>query len=471
MTLKTDLYEHQKRAVEKLSKIKVGALYMEMGTGKTRTALELIAKRYNAGKVNHILWLCPCSVKKTIERELEKHVEGDLSMFTICGIETLSSSIRANVQLLELVQEKQVYLVVDESNLVKNHRAKRTQNIMRLAEHCQYKLILNGTPVSRNETDLFAQWYILDWRILGYKSFWSFAANHIEWDERVRGKVVRTLNVDYLVRKISPYSYQVKKDECLDLPDKTYQTYYYEMDDRQRDHYWQVANELLFEVNELEPHTIYRMLSGVQSVIAGFWVDTRGKHLKRTPFFRDPLENPRMELLLDIVEMIDEKIMIFCKYTQEILDIVKVLNEKYGDGSAVPFYGEIPQRKRQENLRQFEKNARFLVANKSCAGYGLNLQFCRYMIFYSNDWDYATRAQAEDRLHRIGQEKNVHIIDICADNSLDVRILKCLQRKESLVDTFKGLIELMKDKKDLNVLGEWLDGKADHLEHHPGEAS
>lgn len=151
MTLKTDLYEHQKRAVEKLSKIKVGALYMEMGTGKTRTALELIAKRYNAGKINHILWLCPCSVKKTIERELEKHVDGDLSMFTICGIETLSSSIRANVKLLELVQEKQVYLVVDESNLVKKHRAKRTRNIMRLAEHCQYKLILNGTPIAETK--------------------------------------------------------------------------------------------------------------------------------------------------------------------------------------------------------------------------------------------------------------------------------------------------------------------------------
>lgn len=225
MILKTKLYDHQKKAVEKLLKIKVGALYMEMGTGKTRTALELIAARYNAGKVNHILWLCPCSVKKTIERELIKHIGNDLSMFTICGIETLSSSVKTNAKLLRLVKEKNVYLIVDESNLVKNHRAKRTQSITRLAEDCKYKLILNGTPISRNETDLFAQWFILDYRILGYKSFWSFAANHIEWDENVRGKVKKTLNVDYLVKKIAPYSYQVKKEECLDLPEKTYKAY------------------------------------------------------------------------------------------------------------------------------------------------------------------------------------------------------------------------------------------------------
>ncbi|WP_255304279.1 SNF2-related protein, partial [Streptococcus sobrinus] len=135
-------------------------------------------------------------------------------MFSIVGIETLSSSIRANVECLKLVQENNVYLIVDESNLVKNHKAKRTQNIMRLSENCSYKLILNGTPISRNEADLFSQWQILDWRILGYRSYWSFSLNHIEWDERVRGKIKRTLNVDYLVRKITPYTYQVKKEEC-----------------------------------------------------------------------------------------------------------------------------------------------------------------------------------------------------------------------------------------------------------------
>ena len=202
MKLITNLYDHQRKAVEKLERITIGALYMEQGTGKTRTALELIKKRLDAGKVGKVLWLCPCSVKENLRRDLLKHCS-DISMITICGIETLSSSIRVNSELLDMVQNNKVYLIVDESNLVKNHRAKRTQNITRLAGYCKYKLILNGTPISKCEKDLFSQWYILDWRILGYKSFWSFAANHLEYDERVPGKINRCLNIDYLVRKIA----------------------------------------------------------------------------------------------------------------------------------------------------------------------------------------------------------------------------------------------------------------------------
>ena len=447
MILKTDLFNHQKRAVEKLKNIKVGALYMEMGTGKTRTGLELIKLRYNAAKVNHVLWLCPYSVKETLRRELIKHVRGDHSMFTICGIETLSSSIKTNCELLRLVENKNTFLIVDESNLVKNHRAKRTINIERLASKCTYKLILNGTPISKCEKDLFSQWYILDWRILGYKSFWSFAANHIEYDERIRGKIRRCLNTDYLVRKIAPYTYQVKKEECLDLPSKTYSTHYYSLNDSQLEHYGYVADKLLFEVDELQPATIYRLFTGLQNVISGLEVKI-GKQLKSKPFFNNPLQNPRMKLLLSLLDKLDEKVIIFCKYTHEILDITNILNEKYGEGSAVSFYGKLNQKNREKSIDSFSKSAQFFVANKTCAGYGLNLQFCSYVIYYSNDWNYATRGQSEDRVHRIGQKENVHIIDICASHTLDEKILNCLWKKENLVDSFIRHLEIQKDKQE-----------------------
>lgn len=458
MILKTKLLPHQVKAVEKLSKIKVGALYMEMGTGKTRTALELVANRYNAGKVNHILWLCPFSVKRTIEREIEKHAS-HVEDLTICGIETLSSSIKTNVELLDLVKSKKVFLVVDESNLVKNHRAKRTQNILRLSEYCSYKLILNGTPISRNETDLFAQWKIIDWRILGYRSFWSFAQNHIEWDENIPGKVRRTLNVDYLTRKIAPYTYQIRKEECLDLPSKRHFEYYCDLTDEQRDNYQYVADELLFQIDEMKPHTIYRLFTSLQNVISGFKVSFNKDDMIKHPLFENPLDNPRIDLLLNVIDRFDGKTVIFCKYTHEIDDIIKVLTDRFGQGSALPFNGDVKQKERQENLVKFEKDARFLVANKMTAGYGLNLQFCNNVIFYSNDWDYATRNQAEDRVHRIGQENKVNIIDIAACDTLDERILKCLFRKERLIDSFKNFIEKMKDKKDVKALEDWLIGK------------
>jgi SNF2 family DNA or RNA helicase len=460
MILKTELYAHQRAAVEKLSKIKIGALYMEMGTGKTRTALELISQRLNMGKADHVIWLCPFSVKESLRRELRKHTD-DISSITIVGIESLSSSIRENIRLLELAEEKRCFLVVDESNLVKNHRTKRTSNIIRLAGKCPYRLILNGTPISRNEVDLFAQWLVLDWRVLGYRSFWSFAANHVEWDDRIPGRISAALNTGYLVKKIAPYSYQIKKSECLDLPSKTYTIEYTGMTSRQWDHYQSVADRLLFEVDEIKPESIYRLFSSLQSVISGFRVFI-DRHITREPFFEFPEDNPRVRDFLEVADRISEKAVVFCKYTQEIRDLVEVLNEKHGEGTAVAFYGGLSQKERQENIEKFQNGARFFVANKACAGYGLNLQFANYAIFYSNDWDYATRMQAEDRIHRMGQEKNVHIIDMCVSQSLDERILKCLYKKENMVDSFKKNLDRQKDKKE--YLSNWINMKGDVID-------
>jgi len=432
----TKLMSHQEKAVNKLRKIKVGALFMEQGTGKTRTAL----------------WLCPCSVKENLRRDIIKHAGTDLEGFiTICGIETLSTSTKWNNKLLDIIERHSCYLIVDESSKVKNFNAKRTRNIIRLSELCKYRLILNGTPVTRNEVDLFSQMYILDWRILGYKSMWSFSSNHIELDEY--GKFRRCLNVSYLTDKIAPYAYQICKDQCLDLPPKTYETVYYSLTEKQEVHYEEVKDIFLSEVDEFNETTIYRLLTALQLVISGKKIKTIVsednqnvgiKKLEKEEFFNNKYDNPRIQILLNTIQNIDSKCIIFAKYTDEIETILDILDEN--GYSAAGFYGKMNSKKRQNSIDKFMKDIQFLVANKTCAGYGLNLQFCSYIIFYSNDFDYGTRAQAEDRIHRIGQNQNVHIIDICANNKIDERILKSLANKENLAEAIKAEIE---DKKDI----------------------
>lgn len=469
MILKTDLEPWEVNAVDKLKHIKIGALYMEQGTGKTRTALELIKKRVNDGKVNKILWLCPCSVKSAIEDEFVKHIYKGSEQIRIEGIESLSNSVRLNCDLLDLVKNNDTYLIVDEGNLVKNHRANRTENIIRLAENCKYKLLLNGTPISKNEKDLFSQWYILDWRILGYKSFWSFSANHIEWDDNIPGKVRRVLNTDYLVRKIAPYTYQVTKDELIKqgylfIPEKDYSTRYYSLTDEQMEEYDRVADVFLMQLDELKPTTIYRLFTALQHVIGGNKIVSHEyEKIKIEPMFKDPYKNPRIRLLLNAISRYNgDKVIIWAKHTQEINNIAYVLKNEYGYNSAVEFYGKIKSKERIKNIKEFEGNVQFFIGNKTCAGYGLNLQFCHNSIYYSNDWDYATRSQSEDRLHRIGQENEVNIEDICANNTLDLRILRCLRRKENLIDNFKKQINIQKDKKEF--LSNWLRCKEDICE-------
>ena len=441
MTLKTSLLPHQQAAVDKLRRLKVGALYMEMGTGKTRTALELIKLRLDAGKIDAVLWLCPCSVKGNLLADIRRH--SDLAelpgLLTVCGIETLSTSVRANSELRSLVSARRVCLIVDESSLVKNPNALRSRNITRLAEKCGYKLILNGTPVTKFEADLYSQWAILDWRILGYRSFYSFAANHLEYDRDRPGRIVRALNVDYLARKIEPYTFQCRKDEVMKLPEKRTEEERFWMTEEQEDLYQSTLDTLLTDLDEMTDTSIYRLFGALQAIVSGFDLDIDGDlRVTRRPMFADPEDNPRIRTLMDTVDRIppEDKVLVFCTYTQEIHDVSACLEARW-PGQTAEFYGAVPQRKRQARLDEFRESRRFLVANKACAGYGLNLQFCHQVIYYSNDWDWATRIQSEDRVYRLGQEQPVDIWDITASGTLDQKIMRCLTRKERLEEAIK----------------------------------
>lgn len=461
MTIKTTLLPHQQPAVDKLLRISIGALYMEMGTGKTRTALEIVQRRHEAGRLDAVLWLCPCSVKANLAADLDKHADGWRDIISIYGIESLSSSARLALELLSRVSSGQRYmLIVDESNLVKNPDAIRSQRVTLIASHCKYRMILNGTPISKNEADLFAQWYLLDWRVLGYLSYHAFAANHLEIDPDTH-RVKRALNVDYLVKKLSPYSYQVKRTDCFELPPKRYYERTWYMTCEQEQEYDDAYYQLMLQLDELKPATIYRMFAGMQAVISGLSLDfSDPKHFKTKQMFSALYDNPHICALSRMLreDIADEKAIIFCKYTHEITSVSEMIAKEYGEGSAVTMYGSDSLEKRRKNIALFTKSARFLVANKACAGYGLNLQFCRNVIYYSNDWDYATRIQSEDRVHRLGQERDVHIYDMVCADSLDVRILSCLNRKELLLDNIKRELSSANDKKE-SLLRSFFFGK------------
>lgn len=433
------LYNHQREAFEKLRKFKVGALFMDMGTGKTRTALELIKDKVNAGKVDKVIWACPCLAKTNIKNELYKQVKSGHEHFMIVGIESLSSSVRLNSYLYYYVQDHRCLIVCDESSKIKNFDAKRSQNLIRLGEFCDYKYILNGTPISRNEIDLFSQMYFLDWRILGYKSQWSFERNHVTRDKENWNRILDIRNTDYLAKRTSLYSYQVKLEDCHDMPKQIYEKVYFDLEYKSAVNYSEMANDLLFEVDEMKPSTIYRLFGVLLSITSGYIYDRQS--VKKIKFLNDEKSNPRLECLLDVVADLGGKVIIYAKFIDEILAIEKMLNRVYGDGSAVTFYGELSKKERNKNEESFKNKARFLITNKASSSFSMNWQFCNQIIYYNNDWDWGTRSQSEKRIYRIGQEKPCLYIDIVADGTIEEHVMDCLVRKEDLADSFGKRIE------------------------------
>ena len=465
MQTTTPLLPHQAQAVAKLLPTRIGALFMDMGTGKSRTTLELAALRQR--KWDRLFWFVPCALKETIAHEIKKHsdvsdaqialwgeqVRDDrlplAARFHIIGIETMSASNRTVLAYAAIVTE-QSFVVVDESSYIKGHDSLRTQRITELSQVARYRLILTGTPFSNGIADLYAQMAFLSKSILGYASFYSFAANHLEFEMRrdILGvlrrtnHVIRAHNVAYLAAKIAPYVYQVQKAECLDLPDKLYETRYFAMSAEQRAAYEQAKEEILsMEVDDWSSIVIFRLFTALQSIVCGFWTRTdpiTGQQERRTFAHR------RIATLLDVVDAIPdgEKIIIWTKYQYAIAEIRAALQLRDGAASIAEFHGAIAQKLRYQELRRWQEgDARYLLATQSTGGHGLTLNEAAYAIFYADGYKYSERVQAEDRQHRMGQMRQPTYISLCCEYSIDERIRSALERKENALRSFQRQVQ------------------------------
>lgn len=464
MNTTTALMQHQYDAVGKVSPSRIGALFMEMGTGKSRTSIELVAKRQD--RIDHAVWFCPVSLKETIRQEILKHtdaVASDICVFDdktnernlpdclwyVIGIESMSLSNRIITTANKLITVKTM-IILDESSYIKGHRSKRTYHITEISKRARYRLILTGTPISQGVVDLFSQMRFLSPKILGYESFYSFAANHLEYSEKYKGMIVRSHNTEYIAAKIQPYVYQVTKAECLELPDKLYETRYFSMTEEQWHHYDLAKEEILSLIDDDENVSlaIFRLFSALQSITCGFW-NRRIKKGGVLEYQHLKFEHNRIDTLINVVRDIpeNEKVIIWGKYQVDVEHIKKALEDDFGEGCVATFYGVLSERERTIQVEDFRNSARFFLATQSCGGHGLTLNEAHHVIFYNNAFKYSERLQAEDRCHRIGQEHKVTYIDIHCCSSIDDRIANALAKKGNAVEEFKREVDKVKGKK------------------------
>ncbi len=468
--MRPELYAHQRAAVEKMSGSRVGALFMEMGTGKSRVVVELA--RLRRGRIGRVIWFTPVALKATVAEEIRKH-EPDARVYVfdaatrpgnlpeafwyVVGIESMSSSRRVALAVNALITAD-TFVVVDESSYIKNHAAKRTVRITDMSARARYRIILTGTPLSQGVVDLYGQMRFLSEKILGYRSFHSFARNHLEYSEKYPGMVVRAHNVGYLAAKIAPYVYQVTKEECLELPEKTHQTYRCEMSHEQRDAYKRAKDEILFDldtVDEFDRFTILRLFGALQQIVCGFW-----RRNSKSGRVIEEYRHERLDLFEEVVGRFrpGTKAIVWAKYRYDVRGICRCLRAGYGDESVAEFHGGLSERARDAEIGRWRPadGARFLVATGSCGSHGLNLTEAEYAVFYSNTFKYAERQQAEARCHRIGQEKKVVYVDLVCQGSIDERIQRSLWKKEDTVDAFKREVDKVKDRGQWKKLVEGL---------------
>lgn len=434
MILKTTPYQHQKKAYTFMHNKNYFALYMDMGTGKTRTIIEFIKQK----KIETVLYFCPVSLKSTVKKEFIKHIKSpnyiiidkqkninNIYQIYIIGIESINSD-RIFLLLYNLINKikiKNTFAIVDESTYIKNMLALRTKRIIKLTQNIKYKCVMTGTPLTNYYQDLFSQMYFLSTSIINLRSYFSFCGKYLIYHDKYKNYITGIRNKEQLLMKIKPYIFEVKKNECIDLPNKIYKIYYFDMSEKQKILYENRKEQFFNEIDSMEDipsYIIFKLFSDLQKIV-NVTIDNY---------------NPRLYLILSILNNTENKFIIFCKYINDIKQIASELNN-----NCYIYTGSQTIKERDIIIENSIKEKKHILFTYGVGGIGLNLTHYSHMIFYNSLFQYEKKIQAEDRIHRIGQKEKCIYYNIICENSIDERIHNNLNNKEQLILDFKKMIK------------------------------
>ncbi len=460
-------YAHQLTALEKSWNRESYAYFMEMGTGKTKVLIDNLAMLYDKGKVNGALIVAPKGVVGTwynneLPTHLPDHIENVTVLWqsnitkkqqekleTLYEIGTALHILIMNVEALstdkgikfaeKFLSCHETLMAIDESTTIKNPAAKRTKNILSLAQNTKYRRIMTGSPVTKNPLDLFSQCYFLDPFHLDHDSYYSFRMRYaIMKTANISGRKIQLVNgfknLGELSDKLQPFSYRVLKEDCLDLPDKIFIKRQIKLSPDQSKLYEQMKQEALAILKGKQSTTVNTLtqLMRLQQITCGHFTSDDG--------VTQPIANNRITELMNVLEETEGKAIIWAHYQYDMTAIIKAVTEKYGPGSIVDYYGLTPQEERQPNIKRFQDDpeCRFIVGTPSTGGYGITLTAANTVIYYSNGYDLEKRLQSEDRAHRIGQKKSVTYVDLMADDTVDEKIVQALRKKIDIASEVLG---------------------------------
>jgi SNF2 family DNA or RNA helicase len=321
---------------------------------------------------------------------------------------------------------------VDESTTIKNRKASRTKNIMALQKRAKYRRILTGSPITKSPMDLFSQCAFLEDKSLGFNSYYAFQSRYANIQQRTMGhrsfqQIMGYRRLDELAEKLDTFSNRVLKVDCLDLPAKVYIRRDVELTPEQDRLYRQMKKLALAKLESGELATTASVLTQImrlQQICCGHLMPDEGEI--------QLVKSNRLNELLDVVEELQGKAIIWATYTHDIKQIAEALRDRFGPDSVATYYGATPQDERQEIVNAFqepESPLRFFVGQPKTGGYGITLTAANTVIYFSNSYDLEIRLQSEDRAHRIGQTNKVTYIDLVSPGTIDEKILQALRDK------------------------------------------
>lgn len=465
----TEPLAHQKRLFEKTRDLVYWGNLSEQGTGKTKVFIDTACWLYNKNEIDAVLVTAPNGVHVNwVNEELPTHFPEHTDYYAAAYFSQPRAAQRKAMQQVWDVQNKLVFLcvniealsgkkakeyvkkflmtrrclfIIDESHKIKTPGVARTKACLALNKLAPYRRIATGTPATENPLAFYTQLRFLHDRAHGFNNFYSFRAQYAQLEEGYNYKtskkykqVVGYQNMDDLMEKVNKCCDRVLKQDCIDLPDKVYESRPVLMSDEQRRVYTNLVDKIKFEFagKEIKPAMAMTRLMQAQQVLGGFLIPPDSANRAPLPV---GTSNPKMDSLVDLLEESTEKAIIYARFRAELRAIAEKLQKLYGEGSVVEYHGSVPDKDRNAVTKRFQSdsNVRFVVAQPQAA-IGVTWTAATMVVYYSNDFSLLTRLQSEDRAHRIGQRNKVTYYDLFVPGTVDQKVLNALRSKREFAE-------------------------------------
>lgn len=434
-------FDHQQIIASACVALDGVAVLADIGTGKTRAVVEALAEKMRRGDVEQAFVVCPKKViavwaeevplwttgltvvaltgsMKQRKATFAAHVERDVVFVT--NYESLAP---LSVDVVARAQTHRMAFIPDEMHKLKGPNSLRTKAALAIAEACDWRIGMTGTPLLQGIQDIWSQWYVID---LGL----TFGASKVQYEREFLmrhpwsqfGLVPKPGAPEAISARLARRGLRFTKEECLDLPPRVYERHLLDMAPDQARAYAAMRDDLVVELEDetIAASTQLVSLLRLAQITSGF--------LGGTAF----VVNPK---LLDVVDVVDDNptpTIIWAWFKRDVAalrDVFAARCPAIVDGTT--------------DTHELFRNGTtdLLIGNPASGGAGLNLQRASLAIYYSQNYSLEARLQSEGRNYRSGSERHASVtyVDLVCRNSIDLVIATALREKKQLADVVLDL--------------------------------
>lgn len=454
-------FKHQVREFNRFKDQEYGALFWDMGLGKTRVAIELSEHWYTTYTVNAVVVITMKSlIGNWVNVELPIHAALPYNTFSWGKDKTVPKSqkllyfvinidgLLSNAFKDTFKEFMRVYpnfgLIIDESTVVKSGKAKRTRMAIKISERAKRRFIMTGTPITNSPMDLYSQCMILKPGLLGYDSLIAFRNRYaitkvMKFGMRSFEQIVGYKNLGELTQTVQKFAAIMKIEEGIDIPPKRYRVINVELTVEQKKAYEELKSKAVAWIQEHEITTAnaVSLINRLMQICSGQLKVSDNQYIS--------IANNRLDVLSDLIDECDGKTIIWCSFVNSALDIMKTLGNH-----AIHLPSGLKLDEQQIIVNEFKTGkVKAMVANPASQGHGHTWIESSNVIYFSNSYNWGLRTQSEGRTYRAGQAKSVLYTDLIAKGTIEDRVLTVLKKKEEMADeviTSKTLLEMLKNE-------------------------